>query len=117
MERKSLAGGWLSAENSIPKILAIRACVMLGWAVAVRVFGLFGSVVLAFTFTEYTDPCNFNHVSANTGLGWSIVGVTVLIPTIVGIALRKYLTIPWVVLCSAYLTYGFVEVILNWNGC
>ena len=117
MSRESLARGWLSTEYSILKILAVRASVMLGWAVAVYVFGFFGFMALAFIFPEYTDPCNFNHVSANTGLGWSVVGVTVLIPTITGIALRKYFTIPWAVICSAYLIYRFVRIILNWNGC
>ena len=117
MSREKLAGGWLPDRYGIPSILAIRVSVMVGWAIAVHIFGLIGHVLLHLTFTEHTDPCNFNNESANNGLGWSIAGLTIGNVIFFGLWFRKYLTVLWVLICGGYVAYMFVETILNWNGC
>lgn len=117
MRKEKLSGGWLPEQYGIPSILAIRASVMIGWAIAVYIFALVGHLALALVFTEHTDPCNFNHESANNGLGWSIAGLTVGNIVFFGLWLRKYLTIFWVLICGAYQAYSFVEIILNWREC
>lgn len=92
--------------------LGSRLATMAGWAILVYCVQVVGHIVLASFFTESTDPCNLFYESPNNVGGWSIASVTVLIPTTIGVKLRKHVPLTWVLLGMVAQIYLFVRVIL-----
>lgn len=90
---------------------------MIGWVVLVYLIQVVGHFVLASFFTQHTDPCSQYYESPNNFGGWTIAFVTVLIPTIIGVKLRKHVTLAWVILGTIAQIYLFVHVILVIGGC
>ena len=99
------------------KGLAIRLTAVFGWVVLVYLIQVIGHLTLASFFTQYTDPCNRFYESPNNVGGWTIAAIAVLIPTAIGVKLRKYVTLTWVILGMAIQIYLFTDVILGIGDC
>lgn len=90
---------------------------MCSWAAIVLAVQIFGHLFLAVVFTEHTNHCSWYYESPNNPGGWLIVCAFVLPPTYVGLRLRKYLPVAWVLLGALVQTYMFINAILDLDGC
>lgn len=106
-----------SQQCSIDMGLSIRLLAMFIWAIGILMVQVSSHIALGVIFIEHTNPCSFHHESANNIGGWSIASVAVLVPTIVGLFLRRMLTVAWVLVVACAQIYLFVSFLLNWNGC
>lgn len=90
---------------------------MLLWIVVIFVFQLYGTLTIAGAFVEFNNPCHLFHESANNAGGWSIAAAAILIPFSLGLYLRKFLTIPWIILCALAQVNFFAYNILKGGNC
>lgn len=97
--------------------LLVRISKMIAWAVAVYLIQVIGHLTLFAFFTQHTDQCSQYYESPNNVGGWSIAGIAVLLPTIIGWRLRKHLTVVWIALGMIVQAYFFVDAILGLGSC
>ena len=97
--------------------IPIHATAMLLWVVVIFVFQLYGTLTIADAFAQFNDPCNPFHESANNAGGWSIAATAILIPLFLGLYLRKFLTIAWIIICAFAQINFFAYNILNGGSC
>ena len=100
-------------ELPLPTRLSVHVGVMLLWVLVVGIFQLYGMLAIAGAFSQFNDPCNYIYESANNIGGWSIAMSAVLVPLLVGLFLRKFLTVPWLAICALAQIYFFAYNIVN----
>lgn len=104
------------ADLPLPTRLSVHVGVMLLWVVVIGLFQLYGMLAIAGAFSQFNDPCNYIYESANNAGGWAIAASAVLIPLLLGIVLRKFVTVPWLILCALGQLYFFAYNIVK-NPC
>lgn len=97
----------------LPARLSIHAGVMFLWVIVIGVFQLYGMLTIAGFFAQFNDPCNYIYESANNVGGWSIAVSAILVPLLLGLLLRKFLTVPWLTLCVLGQIYFFAYNIVQ----
>lgn len=106
LERKFL-------DSTLSTRLFIHVAVMLLWVFIVAVFQLYGMLTIAGVFSQFNDPCNYIYESANNVGGWSIAASAILLPLLLGIFIRKFLTVTWLTLCALgqiwFFAYNIVK--------